>query len=555
MTAPFPPREYEAVGVDGFTRTSANWMPLDPVHFLEHAVRCHPDKTAVIHGYRRLSYRQLHERVCRLAVALQQQGICPGETVAILAPNVPAMLEAHFAVPMLGAILNPINTRLDAETIAFHLQHGRARLLLADTEYGETVAAARARLGRLLPVVDIADLPTCPRVGEWEYEAMLAAADLAQFVPPQRDEWQAVSLQYTSGTTGDPKGVVYHARGAYLNALSNLIASRLDADSVYLWTLPMFHCNGWTYPWAVTAACGTHVCLRQLDTAAVFRLIAEEQVTHLHGAPVVLNMLIHAPESHKRRFQHSVQIGVGGAAPSSTVIAGMAAMGFRVVHLYGTTESYGPATVCAWQPAWSRLSSEAQARMMARQGVPMLAQGALMVADPATLEPVPQDGETMGEVMLRGHAIMKGYLDNPGASTRALAGGFYHTGDLAVWHPDGYIEIRDRARDIIISGGENISSLEVEEVLCRHPDILEAAVVAVADVRWGEVPCAFISLKEGAGRLAADDIVAFCRARMAHFKAPRHVIFGPLSKTATGKVQKYLLRQQAQTVLQAGARP
>ena len=545
MQSPSLPREPDAIGADGLVRTSANYMPLNPVLFLEHAARTYPEKTAVIHGELRLSYRQLHERSRRLAAALQERGIGPGDTVAIMAPNVPAMLEAHFGVPMAGAVLNAINTRLDAPAVAFNLRHGGARLLLADTEYGATVSAALAELGRELPVVDIADLPEYPRIGGEEYEALLAAADPAAFVAPQLDEWQSLSLLYTSGTTGDPKGVVYHARGAYLNALSNALGSELNARSVYLWTLPMFHCNGWTYPWAVTAACGTHVCLRKVDPEQIFRLIEEEKVTHMHGAPIVLSMLIHAPEQHKRRFAHTVQIGVGGAAPPSSVIAAMEAMGFNVVHLYGTTESYGPATVCAWQPAWAELPLEQRARQMARQGVPMLAQGGLLVANPVTLEAVPQDGQTMGEVMLRGHAIMKGYLNNPSATAKSLIGGYYHTGDLALWHPDGYIEVRDRSKDIIISGGENISSLEVEEVLYRHPAIIEAAVVAVADEKWGEVPCAFVGLKDGAAPLDEAAVIDYCRSHLARFKAPRYVIFGPLSKTATGKVQKYLLRQQA----------
>jgi len=548
------PDEPDAIGADGLVRSPANYMPLNPVLFLEHAARTYPDKTAVIHGKLRFSYRELLERARRLAAALQQRGIAPGDTVAIMAPNVPAMLEAHFGVPMAGAVLNAINTRLDAPAIAFNLRHGGARLLLADTEYGATVSAALAELGRELPVIDIAELSEHPRIGAEEYEALLASADPATLVAPQLDEWQSLSLLYTSGTTGDPKGVVYHARGAYLNALSNAIGSELNARSVYLWTLPMFHCNGWTYPWAVTAVCGTHVCLRKVDPEQIFRLIEEEKVTHMHGAPVVLSMLIHAPQQHKRRFAQTVQIGVGGAAPPSSVIAAMETMGFNVVHLYGTTESYGPATVCAWQAEWAELALAERARQMARQGVPMLAQGSLLVADPATLEPVPQDGQTLGEVMLRGHAIMKGYLNNPAATAKALIGGYYHTGDLAVWHPDGYIEVRDRSKDIIISGGENISSLEIEEVLYRHPSIVEAAVVAVPDEKWGEVPCAFVGLKDGAAPLEETALIDYCLSRLARFKVPRYVIFGPLSKTATGKVQKYRLRQlAAEVVSQRGA--
>ena len=452
---------------------------------------------------------------------------------------------------MSGAVLNTINTRLDAPTVAFNLQHGKARLLLADTEYSELVKTALGKLETPIPVIDIRDQADYPMAGNVDYEALLASADPAFVATPPSDDWQSVSLLYTSGTTGDPKGVIYHARGAYLNALSNALGSELTSRSVYLWTLPMFHCNGWTYPWAVTAVGGTHVCLRQVEPKAVFQLIADEKVTHLHGAPIVLSMLIHTPADHKRRFSHPVQIGVGGAAPPSTVIAAMEAMGFRVTHLYGTTESYGPATVCAWQDEWTNMPLESRSRLMARQGVPMLAQHGLLVANPVTMEAVPQDGETLGEVMLRGHAIMKGYLNNPKATAAALSGGYYHTGDLAVWHTDGYIEIRDRSKDIIISGGENISSLEVEEILYRNPSIIEAAVVAVPDEKWGEVPCAFVALKDGAPELSELEIIAYCRDNLAHFKLPRYVIFGPLTKTATGKVQKYLLRQQAKAHVNA----
>lgn len=534
-----------APGPDGMVRTPANFAALNPVSLLEHAARTYPENTAIIYNDRRFTYRAFYRRCLALASALQSLGVRDGDTVAILSPNTPAMLEAHFGVLMIGAVLNAINTRLDAPAVAFNLKHGGARLLLADTEYGPLVVEAQALLETPITVVDVCDDPACQRVGAFEYETLLASADPAFAARIPDDEWHSVSLLYTSGTTGDPKGVVYHARGAYLNALSNALASELSSRSVYLWTLPMFHCNGWTYPWAVTAVGATHVCLRKIDAKQVFRLIADEKVTHLHGAPIVLSMLIHAPAEHKRRFSHSVQIGVGGAAPPSTVIASMEAMGFRVTHLYGTTESFGPATVCAWQSEWAELPLEARARLMARQGVPMLAQGALLVADAITMAPVPQDGATLGEVMLRGHAIMKGYLNNPKATASSLAGGYYHTGDLAVWHPDGYIEIRDRSKDIIISGGENISSLEVEEVLYRNPAIIEAAVVAVADERWGEVPCAFVVLKEGAPKLSEQEVIAYCRNNLAHFKCPRHVIFGPLAKTATGKVQKYLLRQQA----------
>lgn len=534
-----------ATGANGLVPTSANYVPLNPVSLLEHAVRCYPDKIAVVHQGLRYTYREFYQRCCALGRALRARGIGRGDTVAILAPNTPAMLEAHFGVLMAGAVLNAINTRLDAPAMAYCLQHGKARLLLADTEYAALVRNVMALTGAAIPVVDICDQPGFGRASEEEYEAFLRSGDAAVALQAPASDWDSVSLLYTSGTTGNPKGVVYHARGAYLNALSNALCSGLGRRSVYLWTLPMFHCNGWTYPWAVTAVGGTHVCLRKIEPAEIFRLIAEEGVTHMHGAPVVLSMLINAPAQQKRHASVPVQVGVGGAAPPSSVIAQMEAMGFQVTHLYGTTETYGPSTICAWQEPWADLPLEARARLMARQGVPMLAQGALMVADPHSMEPVPMDGKAMGEVMLRGHSVMKGYLDNPEATAAALAGGYYHTGDLAVWHADGYIEVRDRSKDIIISGGENISSLEVEEALYRHPAVMEAAVIAVPDEKWGEVPCAFVTLKDGVTPLSETALIAYCRDSLAHFKCPRYVIFGGLAKTATGKVQKYMLRQQA----------
>ncbi|MCZ4306538.1 AMP-binding protein [Zoogloeaceae bacterium G21618-S1] len=528
----------------------ANYVPLSPVSLLHRAADIYPSKIAVIDGERRFSYTEFRARCCRLASALVARGIGRGDTVAVLAPNTSAMLEAHFGVLMAGAVLNAINIRLDAPTIAYCLRHGKARILLADTEFAALTRAALAQLDAPPPVVDIHAEGFDAHISDTTYEALLSGADPAFRGPGAQDEWQTVSLLYTSGTTGNPKGVLYHSRGAYLNALSNALITGLTPECVYLWTLPMFHCNGWTYPWAVTAVGGTHVCLRKIDAGAIFELIERERVTHLHGAPVVLNLLIHAPAEQKRPITHRVDIGVGGAPPPSRVIADMERLGVHVTHLYGTTETYGPSAICAWQTDWHTQPADAQARLRARQGVRMLAQEDIQVVDTLSGQPVPADGETLGEVLLRGNAVMKGYLDNRDATATALADGFYHTGDLAVRHADGYFEIRDRAKDIIISGGENIASIEVEEALYQHPDILEAAVVAAPDARWGEVPCAFITLREGA-TLSPEAIQQFCRERLAHFKSPRHILFGPLTKTATGKVQKFALRAQARAHVDA----
>jgi fatty-acyl-CoA synthase len=532
---------------DALPRNPANHVPLSPVSFLERSALVWPDRVAVRHGSRAYTYREFEQRCRRLAAALARRGIGRGDTVAVMAPNVPALLEAHYAVPAQGAVLNALNVRQDARTIAFCLGHGRARVLITDAEFAPVVEDALGRLDRDILVVDVDDAEGPPgrRLGALTYEALLAEGDPAYEWPGPDDEWDALSLLYTSGTTGDPKGVVYHHRGAYLNALGNALAFRLDADSVYLWTLPMFHCNGWTYTWAVTAAGGTHVCLRRVEPARIFAAIREHRVTHLCGAPIVLNMLVHAPAEAKVRFDHVVDVATGGAAPPSAVIAAMEAMGFRVTHLYGLTESYGPATLCAWQHAWDALPLPERARRMARQGVPMPTLARLQVGDPGTAAAVPRDGTTLGEVMLRGNTIMKGYLDNPAATEAAFAGGWFRSGDLAVWHPDGYVEIKDRSKDVIISGGENVSSLEVEECLYRHPQVMEAAVVARPDATWGETPCAFVMLKDGAEGVGAAELIAWCRAELAHFKAPKTIVFGPLPKTATGKIQKYVLRERA----------
>jgi fatty-acyl-CoA synthase len=536
--------------VGALARNAANFVPLSPVQFLERSALVWPQKIAVRHGPLAFTYREFEARCRRLAHALAKRGIGRGDTVAVVAPNVPALLEAHYAIPALGAVLNALNYRLDAKTIAFCLAHGDAKALITDAEFASVVKPALATLGRQLTVIDIDDVqgPQGERLGTVTYEQLLAEGDPAFGWPGPEDEWDPLALLYTSGTTGDPKGVLYHHRGAYLNALANALAFGVKSDSVYLWTLPMFHCSGWTYTWAVTAVGGTHVCLRRVDPALIFPAIRDYRVTHLCGAPIVLNMLVHAPQSVRIAFDHAVEVATGGAAPPSAVIEAMERMGFRVTHLYGLTESYGPATLCAWQEEWERLTLPERAQRMARQGVIMPTLAQLMVADPQTHVPVPRDGATIGEVMLRGNTIMRGYLKNEAASATAFREGWYHTGDLAVWHPDNYIEVKDRSKDIIISGGENISSIEIEECLYRHPNVMEAAVVARPDPKWGESPCAFVTLKVDAGEVSAEEIIGWCREHLAHFKAPRTVVFGPLPKTSTGKIQKFVLRERARAL-------
>jgi fatty-acyl-CoA synthase len=547
MTETTRPDLYDAPHLQ---RGAANYVPLSPLSFLARAAATYPEKPAVIHGATRYSYAQFYERCRRLADALRRRGIGPGDTVSIMAPNVPALLEAHYGIAMAGGVLNALNYRLDAATIAFILEHGEAKIVIVDREFSATMRDALSRLATPPIVIDIDDKMHSggELIGEGDYEAFLATGDPDFAWHSPDDEWQAIALSYTSGTTGNPKGVVYHHRGAYLNALGNIIAFGLTERSVYLWTLPMFHCSGWTYTWAVTAVCGTHVCLRRVEPAAIFTAIAEHTVTHLCGAPIVLNVLVHAPDAVKRSFPHTVEVATGGAAPPSAIIANMERMGFRVTHLYGLTESYGPATLCAWQESWEPLPLEARAGLMARQGVRYPTLEGVRVVDPATMEDVPADGATVGEMMLRGNTVMKGYLKNPKATEEAFALGWFHTGDLCVMHPDGYVEVKDRSKDIIISGGENISSLEVEEVLYRHPQIMEAAVVAKPDERWGETPCAFVTPKPGGEGLTAAEVIAWCRANLAHFKVPKTVIFGPLPKTSTGKIQKFVLRDTARSV-------
>ncbi len=538
----------------GLEAGPANYSALSPVRFLDRAAAVYPDRPAVVYGAREMSYRDFAGRCRRLAAALAARGVGPGDTVSVMAPNIPEMLECHYGVPMSGAVLNAINIRLDTGTVAFILDHANAKVLIVDREYAPVVKPALAQMAAPPLVVDIDD-PACrgETIGDLDYERFLDQGDDG-FEPVFPDnEWRAISLNYTSGTTGDPKGVVYHYRGAYLNALSGLMATELTGASVYLWTLPMFHCNGWCFTWAVTAAAGRHVCLRRIEPAAVFDAVARHKVTTLCGAPVVLTMLIHAPDADKRRFDHQCRVFTGGAAPPSTVIAGMEKMGFAVTQLYGLTESYGPSLMCAWQDDWAALAPGERATLMARQGVGYPLLDGAIVGDPDTGAELPRDGTSLGEIMLRGNIVMKGYLKNSQATEQAFRHGWFHTGDLAVRHPDGYIEVKDRSKDIIISGGENISSLEVEEVLYKHPAVMEAAVVAKADEKWGESPCAFVTLKPDAPPVGADDIIAFCRDNMAHFKIPRSVVFGPLPKTSTGKIQKYVLRERANEMAKTGA--
>jgi fatty-acyl-CoA synthase len=530
----------------GLDKNPANFVALTPTNFLLRSAVVYPDRLAVRYGERRYSWRQVLERCRQLGSALAARGIGRGDTVALMAWNLPEAFEAHFGVPMAGAVLNALNVRLDAATIAFILRHGEAKILLTDTEFAPVVKEALAQLDEKPLVIDIAD-PAGPggeRLGDMDYEAFLSTGD-PDFQPlSPLDEWDAITLNYTSGTTGNPKGVVYHHRGAYLNALGNILVWGMPTHPIYLWTLPMFHCNGWCFPWTIAALAGTNVCLRRLDAGAIFEAIAEAGVTHLCGAPVVMNMLLNAGPNDRPKLPGRVDMMTAGAAPPAAVIDKMEGAGFHITHVYGLTEVYGPAVVCAWHQEWDGLPAEERARLKARQGVPYPVLDELTVADPETLAPVAADGKTMGEIFMRGNIVMKGYLKNPGATEEAFAGGWFHSGDLGVMHPDGYIELKDRSKDIIISGGENISTIEVEDVLYRHPAVLEAAVVARPDEMWGETPCAFVTLKQEDGATAAD-IIAFCRQHLAHFKTPRHVVFGPLPKTATGKIQKFLLRDRA----------
>lgn len=543
----------------GLDRTAANHHPLSPVDYLRRAEAVHPDRVAVVHGELRLTYRTFGQRARRLASALHRRGIGAGAVVAVMAPNVPALLEAHYGVPGCGAVLVALNVRLDAASIRFILDHSGARIVLVDRIFSPVMRAALDGLSTRPAVVDIDDAAhgagevPGPRIGTIDYEALLDSGDPAfEWICPA-DEWQPIAVNYTSGTTGNPKGVVYSHRGAYLNALSNVMAYRVKRHCVYLWTLPMFHCNGWCFTWAITAVAGTHVCLRRPEPAQVFAACADADVDLMCGAPIILTLLIHAPDRERRAFGRRIRVVTGGAAPPSAVIAAMEALGFDVQHAYGLTETYGPAVTCYEQAGWRDLPPDQRALQIARQGVGNPCVLDLMVADPETLAEQPWDGRSPGEIMLRGNTTMRGYLRNDAATAEAFRGGWFHSGDIAVRHPDGYVEVKDRAKDVIISGGENISSLEVEEALYRHPAVMEAAVVARPDPTWGEAPCAFVTLKPGTDA-TEDDIIGFCKEMIARFKAPRTVVFGPLPKTPTGKIQKFVLRDRARS-LAPGAGP
>jgi fatty-acyl-CoA synthase len=544
---PDPRSPYEA----GLDRNAANHVPLSPLSFIRRTAETYPDRVAVVHGALRRNWRETYERCVRLASALSRRGIGLGDTVSVMAPNIPECLEAHFGVPMAGAVLNALNIRLDAEAIAFILRHGEAKALITDREFSEVIDRALALIpeGERPLVVDIDDPEARggALIGDLTYEDLLAEGDPGFAWALPADEWQAIALNYTSGTTGNPKGVVYHHRGAYLNAVGNVMVWGMGQHPTYLWTLPMFHCNGWCFPWTVTAMAGTHVCLRRIEAGAIYAALADSGVTHLCGAPIIMGMLVNAPPEHRREIPPGIKMMTAGAAPPAAVIERMGRLRFDVTHVYGLTEVYGPVTVCAWHEEWNDLPPDEQAALKARQGVAYQTLEGLMVADPRTLAPVPADGVTMGEVFMRGNTVMRGYLKNPKATTEAFEGGWFHTGDLGVMHPDGYIELKDRSKDIIISGGENISTIEVEGVLYKHPAVQEAAVVARPDERWGETPCAFVLLRDGESATEAE-LIAWCRQHLAHFKAPRTVVFGPLPKTSTGKIQKFVLRDQARAL-------
>ncbi|MBV9219312.1 MAG: acyl-CoA synthetase [Methylobacteriaceae bacterium] len=531
-------------------RNPANHQPLTPLTFLERAAAVFPDRVAIIHGGLSRTYAEFYARARRLASSLARLGVSRGDTVSVMLANTPAMLEAHYGVPMTGGVLNALNTRLDAGVLGFTLDHAETKVLIVDREFAPVMKNALARAKASPFVIDYRDPEYAgpgEGIGDIDYEDFIAAGDPGFAWPMPQDEWDAISLNYTSGTTGDPKGVVFHHRGAYLLATGNILTGDMVRHPVYLWTLPMFHCNGWCFPWSLSIAAGTHVCLRQVRAARIYELMAKHGVTHMCGAPIVMSTILNAPGAEKKRLPRTVEFFTAAAPPPEAVLAAMKAAGFNVTHLYGLTETYGPAVVNDWHVEWDELPAAEQAAMKARQGVRYLPLEALDVMDPQTMTPVPADGAAMGEVMFRGNVVMKGYLKNKAATEKAFAGGWFHSGDLGVKHPDGYIQLKDRSKDIIISGGENISSIEVEEALYKHPAVQAAAVVAKPDEKWGETPCAFIELKPGE-ETTAQDILDWCRQHLAAYKVPRHVVFAEVPKTSTGKMQKFILRERAKDI-------
>jgi fatty-acyl-CoA synthase len=533
----------------GLDKTPANFVPLTPLSFLARTAAIYPSHLSAVYEGRAFTWSQTYSRCRRFVSFLSSRNIADGDTVAAMLPNIPAMNEVHFAVPMAGAVLNALNIRLDAASIAFQLDHGGAKIIMVDPEFAGVISEALTLMTGPKPfVIDVDDAAFAggKRIGEIEYEDALSQGDESFATRPPQDEWDAIALSYTSGTTGNPKGVVTHHRGAYLNAVSNILAANLGQHPIYLWTLPMFHCNGWCFPWTIAAAAGVNVCLRKVDPSKIFELIAKHGVTHMCGAPIVYNTLINAPDAPKRATARAVVGLIAGAAPPVAVLEGAESIGIKLTHVYGLTEVYGPASVCAEQPGWDELPADQRAQLKRRQGVPYPLQEAVTVIDPETMSEVPRDGETVGEVMFRGNIVMKGYLKNEKATREAFAGGWFHTGDLGVLDETGYVIIKDRSKDIIISGGENISSIEVEDVLHKHPAVLFAAVVAKPDLKWGEVPCAFVELKDNA-RATEAEIIAFCRTHMPGFKTPKAVVFGPIPKTSTGKIQKFMLRDEVKS--------
>jgi fatty-acyl-CoA synthase len=556
IAAPRPaPRRKPAFGRNPYDtdldRNPANYQPLSPLTFLERAARVFPDHTAIVHGKTVYSYAQFYERAKKLASALAKRGIKKGDTVAVMLANTPPMLEAHYGVPFTGGVINTLNTRLDAAALAFILDHGEAKVLITDREFAPVIKET-LKLAKVKPFVIDYDDPEFPQTGEMlggvEYEDFIAPGDPDYAWKMPDDEWDAIALNYTSGTTGNPKGVVFHHRGAALMGYGNILAANMPRHPVYLWTLPMFHCNGWCFPWSLSVVAGTHVCLRWVRAQPIYDAIAERKVTHLCGAPIVMSTLINAKPDERRELPHRVEFITAAAPPPESVLAGMADAGFNVTHVYGLTETYGPAVVNEWKEDWDKLGKAARTTKKARQGVRYHALEALTIMDPETMEPTPADGETLGEVMFRGNIVMKGYLKNPKATREAFEGGWFHSGDLGVMHADGYVQLKDRSKDIIISGGENISSIEVEDTLLKHPGVMFAAVVARPDEKWGETPCAFVERKPGHEHVSAEDLIAWCRENLAHYKCPRHVVFTEIPKTSTGKMQKFKLREQAKTV-------